>query len=501
MNIINEDIKFDNFISENFIGSVTRWVKDGDKNNFRGHFEQSLSSNVKPGMVAFIDYKPYWILDIIGDGTEPYSVLLDSFCYTGRVREIFSIYVDENSNLNYGKGSFNNINIYDDKLIESFSSKFTGNGILGDVIISNSQVINKYVSVISYNQNTITVQNSLNFNIGDEVLLLQSQNGLNSSKIGQYETFYIIDKIGNILYLDHDILYEYGLGSVNSRPSYNCQLISIPNYNNLTITSTGSITPSNWDGSIGGVLIFRVKNKLINYGNINAKGKGFRGLWHYYNGEGYYGWVVSGGGSYGGGGGVGSYHYSKNENLTTHKSGGGGGGGLTSSDDAIRRIGMGCGGGSSGYINFDTRWARYYNGASGGNGGGIIFISAYVIENYGTITVAGNNGNNGNYYTSKTYQDGTFNHYHYVGGGGAGSGGSIIINCLNLNNNGIIDCNGGSGGVISGGYSGGNGTDGIIRINYGKREGSSPINYNRYRAYELKVKTVEHTRYFVRRKV
>ena len=465
-----------NVMIPNVAGNVNRWIKDGNHDSYWGHFEQPINSDIQVGMSIIINDQLYWILDIIGDGTAPNSVLLNKVVYTGRINAIYPATI-KNGVILTGGGDYSQFtNFKEPKLKDHFGKYFAGDGHDGDVIISTSgNVINSYYKVTEHTTTTITLNSTSGLNIGDEILLIQMQSS--DSRFGQYETFKITNISGNILTIAGTIRNIYALNVYSARPSNNAQVVRIPNYNNLTINSGCSIVPASWNGETGGIVAFRVKEKLVNNGTITATGYGFRGQPHYYNGEGHMGWIASGSGAYGGGGGVGWYCYETNVDDTLHQSGGGGGGNYSETDLSLTRIGLGCGGGAGGYIQFwPDKWRAYYNGNSGGNGGGIILIGATDIVNSGTISANGNGGAAGVHYISYTYQWNRYTHHHYTGGGGGGGGGTILIQSGRMSNSGTVTTTPGAGGTGTSCYSGGNGGTGIIRLDIGIFSGNNPTN-------------------------
>lgn len=122
--------------------------------------------------------------------------------------------------------------------------------------------------------------------------------------------------------------------------------------------------------------------------------------------------------------------------------------------------GSGSGGSGGGY----SGGGSYTSGAGGGSGstGGIVWISARVLTNTGTISANGGNGGNGSNATS------------FGGGGGGGAGGSggtviLIYKSITLGTVTVTGGTGGTGGTgANGGTSGGNGGTGntgtIIQI-------------------------------------
>ena len=156
-----------------------------------------------------------------------------------------------------------------------------------------------------------------------------------------------------------------------------------------------------------------------------------------------------GGGAYGGAGGIAS-----------QTSDGGGGvcgppttGGSPYGDVPVTTAYGGSGGGG-GAGDADSN-----NGGGGGGGGGSVTINATNV-NIAATGVIESNGGQGGLVTG---------FFLGPGCGGGGSGGSIVVNAGTVINNGIIRANGGrggGGGPLDFSYGGGGGGGGRIRINY-----------------------------------
>jgi hypothetical protein len=81
---------------------------------------------------------------------------------------------------------------------------------------------------------------------------------------------------------------SYYSGKFNNASSLVTQVVRVPNYQNLNVTSGASITSSEWDGYTGGIIVFRVADSLFNDGSINSTAKGFRtGLFKDIDNDGY----------------------------------------------------------------------------------------------------------------------------------------------------------------------------------------------------------------------
>lgn len=141
-------------------------------------------------------------------------------------------------------------------------------------------IINNYTPVLALSpcDNKIIVEDASSFNAGDTVLLIQMKGAVIDStntvsfgnvtdykNAGNYEFNYVKTKNGNSIELKNKLLrtYDIPLGKV--------QLVRVPYYNNVTISSTLSCPP--WDGNKGGVLVLNVLDSIILNENIDVSGK------------------------------------------------------------------------------------------------------------------------------------------------------------------------------------------------------------------------------------
>ncbi len=312
----------------------------------------------------------------------------------------------------------------------------TGSGADGSVTISASENINTAVlgssrstyadgilTTVTANPTatSISVTDTTGFAAGDEILLINLQGASGDvADVGNYE-FLTVDTVpnGTTINVTSTITKSYD-GTTFANQSIIVQ--RVPQWTSVTINSGGTLTANAWDGTSGGVIVFRATGSVtVNTGGkIDATGIGYRGgaggtSDGGNNGESYDGQNGKGGaddsrGTLGGGSGE---NYPTQDN-TTGTRGGGGGGGETGS------IGQGgAGGGGGGY------------GGGGGGGGGGTDTDNYISggggaggttgdsagggghgENSGTSGDGGSAGNPGN--------DGGVS--VAVGGGLAGSG-------------------------------------------------------------------------------
>jgi hypothetical protein len=366
-----------------------------------------------------------------------------------------------------------------------------GTGVDGALTISTTVFTDNVKSAVvgtnNSGKNKIRVASVVGYSVGNEVLAITMQDANTvGNLVGKYEYLTISSISLDTLRFTQNISNSYV-----STSTLKHQVIKVPQYTNVTITSGGILTCSSWNGIVGGVVCFKALGVVtINAGgSINAIGKGYRGvtqkvaLWRNADGgqgEGIYGtgiasgsnggstsnnsgpWLIANGN--GGGGGTG-----------TGDSGGGGGGGyatvgtvgvnwghspgaggLAVGNSSVTLLIMGGAGGEGGA---DEDGA--FSGA-GGNGGGIVTIATNSIIVNGTISSNGNVGNNGNS-DSPGSGCGTT-----AGGGGAGGSICLAINSFvgTASNISTIGASGGNsiGGCNSGGVTGGTGSDGRIRI-------------------------------------
>ena len=331
-----------------------------------------------------------------------------------------------------------------------------GDGSDGDLVVTGTHYPQNYPTALTTDapagQPVIQIAGTTGFLPENEVLIIQTQ----GTGAGTYEFGTIASVGSSSITLRQNLQYTYSQTGASR-----AQVLRVPHWNNVTIQNGGTLLAYGWDGSIAGVLAMRVFGTLTvqNGGKISVAGLGFRSgpakgfgttvsaesYDHSYIDQGYAcpGPISGDGGSNradnpgGGGGGYG----------TQGMAGGGGGcglGGNTYGTSDLSRIHLGSGGGASSW-------------GDGGKGGGAILIFANQVNVSGQITADGANGNR------------SMDPINYgKGGAGGGAGGSLLLvsNTANIGNN-LVTAVGGSGGAAySGGYDGGNGGAGRIRIQY-----------------------------------
>lgn len=279
---------------------------------------------------------------------------------------------------------------------------------------------------------------------------------------GNYELAFV-DFSGANAVVDEPLQHTYVAGA---------QIITLSNgftgYNNVSIT--GTLSPTAWDGSKGGVIAILAKSSISISGSINVSGSGFFGG-SQVSGSGVSGLRAEGQAAAGG-----TTSTSRNENAggggsTSGLDGGGGGGGGANGANAtagtndqatggqggtavgnaeLTSMVFGGGGGSGGAGRNGANI-----GGAGGKGGGIVILISREINITGSINLNGTAGANP---AAKG------------GSGGGGAGGSCLLKCQTavLGSN-KITASAGAGGADGGsgqGGGGGAGSVGRIHIDY-----------------------------------
>jgi len=363
--------------------------------------------------------------------------------------------------------------------------------------------------------------------VGDEILFINLQGTVSDySHVGEYESVLIEGIEGNTITLQTPLKYGY------DGTTQKVMVQRVPQYNTVNVKEGSTLSPKAWDGTKGGVLIFKVKGNLVVDGKIHADGMGYRGGAANLGGEAFGGYNSGASGKKGnlgggGGGSAGSAHSSYPGGIGSETGGAGGAGGNGSSGDGTYNSLRGAAGGGAGYgtggqggagnergvaggVNVSGKGgvalhasgrgtgggggaggaygladiSRLYFGSGGGGGGrgsgtpgaggaggGIIYIRAKSVEITGNITSNGQDGKKGS--LNSDSRNGS-------GGGGGGAGGSIKFLSTDISiGTALVTATGGNGG--SGRFTGGTGGVGRIGIYYSNTltGTTSPVAYTK----------------------
>lgn len=388
----------------------------------------------------------------------------DEYTYDSQTTDITNSYAqlkDLSQAIDFGTGSDGSITISANKNINT------------DTIATSrtcADAINYSVTALTTNSATLSSTPDAGcLTAGDEILLINLQGiSSNYANVGNYETLRVESISGNLITFTQNKTKYYGnntnddsnIGTATT--NQRVMLQRVPNYTDVTIDSGITLTANAWNGTKGGVLLFKANGTVTNNGTMDMSGKGYRGGNTAINGESYAGLSLSGFG--GGGGGV-----RTSSGCWSYSGGGGGGGGGYGSLGATGQAGPAGSGGQGGVVFGVPRLVvkSFFGGAgggggegacggggTGGNSGGIINILANSFDNNGDIKSNGLNG---------TTSGG--------GGGGGGAGGSVSLSTVNADfGTNLVMATGGlgspDGGWDAGSWAGdgGNGGNGRIAI-------------------------------------
>lgn len=349
-----------------------------------------------------------------------------------------------------------------------------GSGADGSLVINNKVILDQvagsqldrtpkssrsepdvtYHKVTAIGEQDVTVENTKGLADGDEIILIHTQGS--DKRVGTYELFRIRTVDGNKLSLTAKISQTFGENDNKTLTGQTLLAVRVPQYKRVTVTSNGELAVSGWNGSKGGILVFRAQElvRVAPGGRITAKGMGYRGGAKVDGnskpapaGESLTGAPTDSAGAQGGGhggassdkaysGGGGGYATKGEGGLNQEKQPGGAGGQTYGAEMLHQRIFLGSGGGSGGTDNRKAGESARNETGAGGSGGGVLVIIARTLNVAGLVTADGGDGRDAISFGGA------------LGGGGGGSGGSLHIRVFNLQlyDGGILSANGGKGG-------------------------------------------------------
>jgi hypothetical protein len=375
-----------------------------------------------------------------------------------------------------------------------------------------SGVINNYTSASVVSGNSITVASSSSFNIGDLVLLVQMQGAIidesNSATFGDITS---IGDAGNYEFATICSIPSATEIVVNSiqrsySPSGIVQLVSVPVYDDATVT--GTLTASPWNGSTGGILTFQCTGTLTMNAGIDLHGSGFRGAdvttstyscsWfinvtnYFYDlstgegakkGEGvslYIPGKTGGRGAQANGGGGSNDHNGGGGGGANASLGGVGGERIPASTFTCKSTAPGAGGKPNTYSNSVNKFflgggggAGHENnaaaGSPGSNGGGIVIIKATSLNGNGQLI---------------NVEGGPTPVNSFDGSGGGGAGGTVLLDVTSYSGALSISANGTDGGSVNNSGAsncngpGGGGSGGVLWVNQSSVPANISFNNN-----------------------
>lgn len=362
-----------------------------------------------------------------------------------------------------------------------------GDGADGDLVVSGEHTLATpeaaaYVVEAIHNDQLTLAEPPTHLQPGDEVLVVNLRGVPEACiTVGAHELARVASVADREVLLEQAVSRVYGAGGQNSDLTGQRIMVQrVPRFSSLHVLPGAALRPLPWDGSTGGILVFRVSGllRVDAGGGVLADGAGYsggvgwagRGKSHGRPGESFCGRQEEP--SYApnhGGGGGGRYLDTEDD---CGQGGGGGGYGTTGAWESfgqecvehgntspalnggdvyggptLSRLLPGSGGGAGATDDHSD------TSGTGGNGGGIIWISAAEVHLDGVISARGSAG------TVPTDTDDS-------GNGGAGSGGAIRLEAGSISGTGALDARGGprTAAVTSWNNAGARGGDGRIRV-------------------------------------
>jgi len=292
-----------------------------------------------------------------------------------------------------------------------------GDGTDGSLTVSGLSQPNTYFAITdatkASSSTTFTLDTVSGLAVGDKVLIWQMQDATTTANVGKMIYTNITDITGSVVTTADAINWAMVSNDANNSTAHIAQIVRIPQYTTVSVSSGGVLAPGIWTGTKGGILVLEATgNVTIDSGGfIVGDGMGFRG----------------GTGGLGGAGSTstnGTTGY-QGEDRTGHGVNYGTGNASTMNGHLDLHSVVGSNGGGTGYGAGGAGGGG--DGAGGGAGGG-------QDSNIGSnLFVLGGGGGGGG-------GSGSGNHSSYSrGGAGAGSGGGIVmIRCNAFANNGTM---------------------------------------------------------------
>ncbi|MHC1716659.1 MAG: hypothetical protein AB9915_02100 [Candidatus Dojkabacteria bacterium] len=258
---------------------------------------------------------------------------------------------------------------------------------------------------------------------GDEVLLINVQGGSSTLNVGNHEILKVASVAGSTVTFTTAKIKYYGSASKSDAgigTDCGSQIVvmqRIPQFTNVTVATGKTLSVKGWNGSTGGILVFKASGTVNINGSIDVTGDGFRGgVAGEYSGEGMSSCSLKDGVANFGGAGIGAFGGAYATRIE------GTGPGLIYGASDLSKVYLGSGGSSKDNTNGET--CRSYYSSNAASGGGLVFILAKDINVNGTLIAKGGNGVHAN---SVQFGTGGNAWRDCYSDSGSGSGGSVKL--------------------------------------------------------------------------
>ena len=263
-----------------------------------------------------------------------------------------------------------------------------GDGTDGSLTVSGLSQPNTYFAITDANKasgsNTFTLDTVTGLAVGDKVLIWQVQDSTTPANAGKMLYTNVTNIAGSVATTADNITWAMVSNDANNTTAHNAQMIRIPQYTSVTVSSGGVLAPQVWTGTKGGILVLEATGNVTvdSGGFLVGDGMGFRGAT---------GGIGGNGGTYNAAyaghigesrTGNGIDYSSSTQTNTGHinlHSVVAFGGSTGAGGRPVAGIGYGAGAGGSG------GGAGGAGGAGGGSGGGLMMIRCSAFTNNGTV--------------------------------------------------------------------------------------------------------------------
>ncbi|MCB9797374.1 MAG: putative metal-binding motif-containing protein [Alphaproteobacteria bacterium] len=342
---------------------------------------------------------------------------------------------------------------------------------------------------------TATLDDASSFSTGDVALLVNLQgSGSGSTNLGAWERLDVASVSGSTLTFVEPLSGTYGESSNSDLSGQTVALFRVPQFTDVSVSSSVTLTAGGWDGGCGGVLAFLATGAVTVDGALSADALGYAGGAQNNSHEttGQQGESYQGTGSktnvrnLGGGGGGGDPTSACNNCEGTGGGGGhgedgeageqanpslgdGGEGGAAYGDGSLAALTVGSGGGAGALDGASEGGV----GGHGGAGGGALLVYASSLSVSGSVSALGEDGEIGCAEFSNWCGTGGGSQPSEAEPGGGGAGGAIYLISDSLAVTGSVDASGGLGQLSGSSWQrvSGDGGAGLIRLDFNTLNG------------------------------
>ena len=158
-----------------------------------------------------------------------------------------------------------------------------GDGTDGSLTVSGLSQPNTYFAITDASKasgsNTFTLDTVTGLAVGDKVLIWQVQDSTTPANAGKMLYTNVTNIAGSVATTADNITWAMVSNDANNTTAHNAQMIRIPQYTSVTVSSGGVLAPQRWTGTKGGILVLEATGNVTvdSGGFLVGDGMGFRG--------------------------------------------------------------------------------------------------------------------------------------------------------------------------------------------------------------------------------